>query len=138
MAMKVAKKLEELKRTKAKIKELQNKQTLLEESIKREEDEEIVRTLRSLKPGHEELVEIIEGIRSGRIGLDDLRSKAQDSGSGVQEEYPVNGISDMKNHSAEQGNGGSKGDFKGYEGSKGENKDYRKNNVSDGMRNAGK
>ena len=80
MAIKVAKKLEELKRTKARIKELQEKQTLLEKSIKREEDEEIVRVLRSLKLGHDELAVVLEGIQSGKIGLEELKDAGHSEG----------------------------------------------------------
>ena len=74
MALKVTRKLEELKRTEAKIRELQDKKQLLEKAIKREEDEEIVRVLRSLKMDHQELSDILEGIQSGKIGLEDLKS----------------------------------------------------------------
>ena len=80
MALRTKKKLEELKKTKARIKELQERQALLEKSIKREEDEEIVRVLRSLKPGHDELVEILEGIQNGAISIDQLKEMSRKSG----------------------------------------------------------
>lgn len=90
MALKTKRKLEELKKTKAKIKELQDKQALLEKSIKREEDEEIVKVLRSLKPGHDELVEILEGIQSGAISIVQLKEMAKKNGGKKDDRHDGN------------------------------------------------
>lgn len=72
MALKIAGKLEELRKTEDKIKKLQDKKRLLERSIRRDEDEEIVRTLRSLDLDHEELARTLDKLRAGEMTKDDL------------------------------------------------------------------
>ena len=69
MALKLERKLAELQKTKERIKELQDKKVLIEKSIQKEEDEEIVRVLRSLRLGHEELVQVLLGIQDGSISV---------------------------------------------------------------------
>lgn len=76
MALKIAGKLEELRKTEEKIQKLKEKKTLLERSIKRDEDEEIVRALRSLNLSHEELVETLSDLRAGKISVGDLTDRA--------------------------------------------------------------
>ena len=76
MALKIAGKLEELRKTEEKIKRLQDKKKLIEQSIKRDEDEEIVKALRSLNLSHEDLVETLGDLRSGRLSACDLKDRA--------------------------------------------------------------
>ena len=75
MALKLERKLAELQKTKERIKELQDKKVLIEKSIQKEEDEEIVRVLRSLRLGHEELVQVLLGIQDGSISVEDLKKR---------------------------------------------------------------
>lgn len=89
MALKLSRKLEELKKTKAMIKDLQDKQTLLEQSIKREEDEEIVKALRSLKLGHDELLVVLDGIQSRKIGILQLKEIMANAGTTGEEAVPA-------------------------------------------------
>ena len=51
---------------------------MLEKSIKRDEDEEIVRVLRSLGLSHEELVQVLLGIKNGSIRVEDLKKRKED------------------------------------------------------------
>ena len=78
MALRIEKKLAELEKTKERIKELQDKKSLLEKSIKRDEDEEIVRVLRSLGLSHDELVQVLLGIQNGSIHVEDLKKQKED------------------------------------------------------------
>ena len=78
MALKIERKLAELQRTKERIRELQDKQAMLEKSIKKDEDEEIVRVLRSLHLGHEELVQVLLGIQNGSISAEDLKQRKEE------------------------------------------------------------
>lgn len=78
MALKIERKLAELQRTKERIRELQDKQAMLEKSIKKDEDEEIVRVLRSLHLGHEELVQVLLGIQNGSISTEDLKRRKEE------------------------------------------------------------
>lgn len=87
MALKIAGKLEELRRTEEKIKKLQDKKKLIEQSVKRDEDEEIVRALRSLNLSHEELVETLGDLRSGKINARDLKERAGTENAGKGGSY---------------------------------------------------
>lgn len=78
MALKLERKLAELQKTKERIKELQDKKVLIEKSIQKEEDEEIVRVLRSLRLGHEELVQVLLGIQDGSISVEELKKRKEE------------------------------------------------------------
>lgn len=78
MALKIERKLEELRKTKERIRELQDKKALIEKSIQKEEDEEIVRVLRALHLGHEELVQVLLGIQDGSISVNDLKKRKKE------------------------------------------------------------
>lgn len=78
LALKIERKLAELQKTKERIRELQDKQAMLEKSIKKDEDEEIVRVLRSLHLGHEELVQVLLGIQNGSISAEDLKRRKEE------------------------------------------------------------
>ena len=86
MALKLERKLAELQKTKERIKELQDKKVLIEKSIQKEEDEEIVRVLRSLRLGHEELVQVLLGIQDGSISVEELKKRKEEKESFLRPE----------------------------------------------------
>lgn len=90
MALKIAGKLEELRKIEERIKKLQEKKKLIELSIRRDEDEEIVKALRSLNLSHEELVRTLGDLRAGKINAGDLKERAS-TAKGKQDEKPADG-----------------------------------------------